>query len=353
MTVNTLELISQAEQTHTLTRRELAELLRLNDAAPLLAAADRVRQKMVGDEVYLRGLIEFSNYCKNDCMYCGIRRSNLQARRYRLTPEEILTLAQKAAGYGYKTVVLQSGEDVWFTADKMADIIRQIKKMGLAVTLSLGEKTREEYALYRQAGADRYLLRIETTDKALYEKLDPQMCWENRVRCLYDLKDLGYEVGSGSLVGLPGQTVESLAEDLLFFKQLPVDMAGIGPFIPHPQTPLCRERADGHFELALKMMALMRLLLPDINIPATTAMETLHPRGRLLALESGANVVMPNVTEGEARILYELYPGKICTGDTPEKCRSCIQAKIESIGRTVRMSYGFHGEYLKNKRRIK
>lgn len=349
MTGTPLELISQAEQAHTLTRVELVELLRLEDAAPLFAAADRVRKKMVGDEVYLRGLIEFSNYCKNDCMYCGIRHSNKHARRYRLSPQEIVSLAEKATGYGYKTVVLQSGEDLWFTADKMAELIRQIKKMGLAVTLSLGEKTREEYALYRQAGADRYLLRIETTDKALYEKLDPQMSWENRARCLTDLKELGYEVGSGSLVGLPGQTVESLADDLLFFKKLPVDMAGIGPFIPHPQTPLCHERADGHFELALKMTALMRLLLPDINIPATTAMETLHPRGRLLALQSGANVVMPNVTEGEARKMYELYPGKICTGDTPGKCRSCIQAKIESIDRTVRMSYGFHGEYLKNK----
>lgn len=321
----------------------------MQDPAPLFAAADRVRRQFVGDEVYLRALIEFSNYCKNDCLYCGIRRSNAQASRYRLTPEEILQTAQKAVGYGYKTVVLQSGEDAWFDTDKMCHIIRGIKKSGVAVTLSVGEKTREEYAAYRRAGADRYLLRIETTDKALYERLDPGMSWENRVRCLHDLKELGYEVGSGSLVGLPGQTLESLADDLLFFKNLPVDMAGIGPFIPHPQTPLSGETAAGHFELSLKMMAVMRLLLPDINIPATTAMETLHPQGRLLALKCGANVVMPNATEGAVRAKYELYPGKICTADTPEKCRGCIQRKIESIGRTVGNSYGFHGDYLKEK----
>ena len=175
------------------------------------------------------------------------------------------------------------------------------------------------------------------------------MSWDNRARCLYDLKELGYEVGSGSLVGLPGQTLESLADDLLFFKNLPVDMAGIGPFIPHPQTPLAAETAQGHFELSLKMMAVMRLLLPDINIPATTAMETLHPQGRLLALQCGANVVMPNATEGAARVKYELYPGKICTGEAPEQCRACIKNKIESIGRTVNFSYGFHGDYLKEK----
>ena len=169
------------------------------------------------------------------------------------------------------------------------------------------------------------------------------------MRCLYDLKELGYEVGSGSLVGLPGQTLESLADDLLFFQKLPVDMAGIGPFIPHPQTPLANETADGHFELSLKMMAIMRLLLPDINIPATTAMETLHPNGRMLALQSGANVVMPNVTETIYRAKYELYPNKACTGDSAEKCRNCIEAKIESIGRFVSNGQGFHGDFLKGK----
>lgn len=291
------KLITQAEQTHRLTREELITLLTDPQADTLLfAAADRVRKANVGDGVYLRGLIEFSNYCKNNCCYCGIRRDNFHAERYRLTPQEILQTARLAQTLGYKTVVLQSGEDPWFTADKMCEIIRQIKQLGLVITLSIGEKTREEYAAYRQAGAQRYLLRIETTDINLYEKLDPGMRWHQRAKCLQDLKELGYEVGSGSLVGLPGQTAESLADDLLFFKQIPVDMAGIGPFIPHPQTPLKGESTAGHFTLSLKMMALMRLILPDINIPATTAMETLHPQGRIIALQSGANVVMPNVT---------------------------------------------------------
>lgn len=342
-------LLQKAEQTHAITKTEIVALLKEQEPFLLFAAADRVRKKYVGDGVYLRGLIEFSNYCKNDCLYCGIRKSNVQAQRYRLSSQQIVTMAQKAAGYGYKTVVLQSGEDLYFTADKMAEIIRQIKQLGLVITLSIGEKSREEYALYKKAGADRFLLRIETTDKELYEKLDPGMSFENRVRCLHDLKDLGYEVGSGSLVGLPGQTVESLADDLLFFKSLPVDMAGIGPFIPHPHTPLNNEKADGHFEMSLKMMALMRLLLPDINIPATTAMETLHSQGRLLALQCGANVVMPNVTEGDYRKKYELYPGKICVGEHPEQCRVCIESKIQSIGRHVSNRPGFHGDFLKGK----
>lgn len=340
-------LIHKAEQTHILTPDELTALLACAQAKPLLEAANRVRRKYVGDGVHLRGLIEFSSFCKNDCLYCGIRRSNSHAQRYRLTPTQILETAKKAVAYGYKTVVLQSGEDAWFGVDTLCAILREIKKLDVAITLSIGEKSREEYAAYRKAGADRYLLRIETTDKTLYEKLDPGMSFENRVRCLHNLKELGYEVGSGSLVGLPGQTLESLAQDLLFFRNLPVDMAGIGPFIPHPHTPLAQEKTNGHFELSLKMMALMRLLLPDINIPATTAMETLHPQGRLLALQSGANVVMPNVTETNYRKQYELYPGKICTGDSPEKCRGCIEAKIESIGRFVDPGYGFHGEYLK------
>ncbi len=340
-------LLQKAQHTHALTREEIGTLLTAPDMHPLLSAADQVRKHYVGDGVYLRGLIEFSSYCKNDCMYCGLRRSNLHAQRYRLTAEQIITTARHATELGYKTVVLQSGEDVSFSTDTLCHIIREIKKLDVALTLSIGEKTREEYAAYKQAGADRYLLRIETTDSKLYEKLDPHMSFNNRVRCLTDLKDLGYEVGSGSLVGLPGQTVESLADDLLFFKQLPVDMAGIGPFIPHPHTPLGGEKPDGHFELSLKMMALMRLLLPDINIPATTAMETLHPQGRLLALQSGANVVMPNVTDTTYRKQYELYPGKICTGDDAAHCRGCLTRKIESIGRFVSPGKGFHGEFLR------
>ena len=348
-TISMQTLLQKAQKNHILTREEIVALFSCAHPRPLYEAANQVRRQFVGDGVYLRGLIEFSSYCKNDCMYCGLRRSNTQARRYRLSAEQIIHTAHQAVQLGYKTVVLQSGEDLAFDTDNMCQIIREIKKLDVAITLSIGEKTREEYAAYKQAGADRYLLRIETTDKNLYEKLDPHMSFENRVRCLYDLKELGYEVGSGSLVGLPGQTLGSLAEDLLFFKQLPVDMAGIGPFIPHPHTPLKNETTEGHFELSLKMMALMRLLLPDINIPATTAMETLHPQGRLLALQCGANVVMPNVTDITYRKHYELYPGKICTGEDAAKCRGCVQAKIESIGRFVSPGKGFHGDYLKGR----
>jgi len=269
-----------------------------------------------------------------------LRRDNTVIERYRLAPETILDFARKAKSYGYQTVVLQSGEDLYYTVDKFVSVIREIKKLDLAITLSIGEKSREEYAAYKKAGADRYLLRIETTDRELYRRLDPGMNWENRARCLMDLKSLGYELGSGSLVGLPGQTIESLADDILFFKEIDADMIGIGPFIPNGDTPLKYE-AGGTFNLSVKVMALVRLLLRNINIPATTAMETLHPQGRILALQRGANVVMPNVTEGDYRRLYALYPGKICINDTPAHCRGCITGKIVGIGRFVSTDYGF------------
>lgn len=338
--------IAKAIETHNLDKEELVYLLKSKDdlEEELLHAADSVREKYVGNEVHLRGLIEFSNICKNNCCYCGIRRDNKNAVRYRLQPEEIISLASQAKDYGFKTIVMQSGEDLFFTTEKMQYIISAIKKMDMAVTLSIGEKTFEEYKAYREAGADRYLLRIETTDKDLYHRLDPGMSWEIRRQCLLDLRELGYEVGSGSMVGLPGQSIESVADDILFFKKLNLDMAGIGPFIPHKDTPLAD--AEGRaFKLSLKTMALTRLLLPDINIPATTAMEALHPQGRLIALQSGANVVMPNVTESEYRKYYELYPGKTGINDTPLHCRTDIGLKIQSIGRTVSQGYGFRGDY--------
>lgn len=338
-------ILAKAEQTHQLTEAELVRLLTDPDAAvPLYAAADRVRQKYVGDQVELRGLIEFSNICKQNCLYCGLRRDNRQIPRYRLDGETILEFGRRAAELGYKTLVMQSGEDEAFSPERLAPVLTELKKLGVALTLSIGEKSREEYAALRAAGADRYLLRIETTDKALYEKLDPGMSWDNRVRCLRDLKELGYEVGTGSLVGLPGQTVESMARDVLFFQELDADMVGIGPFIPNPDTPLAS--ADGGtFDLACRMMALTRLLLPDANIPATTAMETLQPDGRMLALQRGANVVMPNVTDTDYRKMYMLYPGKICLNDAPADCRSCVTDKIMGIGRTVSQNQGFRRKH--------
>lgn len=307
----------------------------------LLREADKVRHDNVGDEVHLRGLIEFSNICRNNCLYCGIRRDNKLLQRYRMSEDELIETARRGAELGFKTIVMQSGEDMYYDTGRMCRIIETIKKFDVAVTLSLGERKYEEYKDFRNAGADRYLMRIETTDKDLYHRLDPAMSWQHRYECLLMLKELGYELGSGSMVGLPGQSVESIADDLLFMQKLEVDMAGIGPFIPHQQTPL-KDTAGGTLDLALRTMALMRIILPDINIPATTAMESLHPQGRIKALQSGANVVMPNITEGEYRKLYELYPGKICVNDTPAHCRSCIGLKIMSIGRTIGQSYGSH-----------
>ncbi len=325
-----------------LSKNEIVRLLADEQNEPaLLKRADRIRKKYVGDAIHLRGLIEFSNICRNNCLYCGIRRGNGKVARYRMKEDELIETARRAAALGFKTVVMQSGEDMYYTQEKMCRIIEAIKKFDVAVTLSIGERSYGDYKAFREAGADRYLMRIETTDKDLYHRLDPGMSWQHRYECLLMIKELGYELGSGIMVGLPGQSLESIAADLMFLRRLGVDMAGIGPFIPHPETPLAGE-PGGSLHLALRTMAIMRLLLPDINIPATTAMESLHPDGRMMALLGGANVVMPNVTEGEYRKLYELYPGKICVNDTPVHCRSCISRKILSIGRTIGTGYGSH-----------
>ena len=328
-------LIEKAERTHRLSQEELAALLADAGAEEeLAAAADRVRHAFVGDEVHLRGLIEFSSYCRQNCLYCGLRRDNGKAERFRLTQSEIVALAEKAKAYGYFTVVMQSGEDSWFTAERLAEIVRAVKRLGLTVTLSVGERGKEEYRILREAGADRFLLRIETTDRAIYDALDPGMSLENRFRCLADLKELGYEVGTGCLIGLPGQTTETLARDILFFQELDADMVGVGPLVPNGDTPLGNE-PPGDMRLVRRVVAAIRLLLPEANIPATTAMETLKPNAREWILRSGANVVMPNVTEGEARQKYALYPGKACVADTPEECRACMEGRIRAIGRTV------------------
>lgn len=322
-------------------KQEIIEILRDDSKNEwLFSLANRIRRENVGDEVHLRGLIEFSNICKSTCKYCGLRCENKNIERYRIQPEDIIFYAQKAVDMGYKTIVLQSGEDKFFSKDVMCEIIKEIKKLDVALTLSIGERSFEEYKAFRDSGADRYLIRIETTDRNLYSQMHPNMDFDNRVRCLKDLKSLGFETGTGCLVGLPGQTVESLADDILFFKEIGADMVGIGPFIAHPDTPL-KDCSNGDFMIALKVMALTRILLPDINIPATTAMETLNPNGRIIALQSGANVVMPNVTTKEFRKKYEIYPGKICVNENPDKCRGCIEAKIKSIGRSISRDYGF------------
>lgn len=334
-------LIKKAEQTHRLSKDEIVYLLKTEAAQQsLIDAANRVRHCFVGDEVHLRALIEFSNRCQCNCMYCGLRRDNKQIERYHLSLKEIVDFASYAKTIGYKTIVLQSGESGCIAPDEFAAILRAIKAMDLAITLSIGEKSYEEYKLYRDAGADRYLLRIETTDKALYAQLHPQMSFDNRRRCLRDLKSLGYEVGTGCLIGLPNQRIDSLADDILFFQSIDADMLGIGPFIPNQDTPLS-DAAGGSLDLTLRFIALLRLLMPDINIPATTALETLAPGARWLALAAGANVVMPNVTQGDYRSKYALYPGKALVQDTPEQYKAFIAEKISGAGRTISSGYGY------------
>ena len=337
------ELIAKAAATRSLSRGELIELLSDDDCnEALFAAADDVRRRYVGDGIHLRALIEFSNICRNNCCYCGLRRDNRNIKRYRIDADTIFNLAEYAArNMGLKTIVLQSGEDMFFDRDKLCDIIRRIKTLDVALTLSIGEKTAAEYKDYKTAGADRFLLRIETTDRDLYHRLDPGMSWQNRRRCLADIAAAGLEVGSGVMVGLPGQTTESLADDILFFREINADMIGIGPFIPHPDTPL-KDAAGGTLEMSLKVMALTRLLLPDINIPATTAMETLAPDGQTKALQAGANVIMPNVTLTQYRRHYELYPGKSTTNYTPDESLKVLRDKITGINRFVATDKGFH-----------
>lgn len=322
-------------------KNEVIEILKDNSQNDwLFSLADKIRKENVGDEVHLRGLIEFSNICKRTCKYCGLRCENKDIDRYRIEPDDIIFYAQKAVDMGYKTIVLQSGEDEYYSRELLCKIIKGIKTLDVALTLSIGERCFDDYKAFKDCGADRYLIRIETTDKELYKKMHPYMSFENRVRCLKDLGKLGYEVGTGCLVGLPGQTIESLANDILFFKEINADMVGIGPFIAHPHTPL-KDCLNGDFTLALKVMALTRILLKNINIPATTAMETLNPNGRIIALQSGANVVMPNVTTTEYRAKYEIYPNKICINENPSQCYNCVSGKIRSIGRSVSTGYGF------------
>lgn len=333
------KLIDKAKIEHTLSKSEIVEILKDNSINDyLFITADEIRKNYKGDAVYLRALIEFSNICHCDCKYCGIRRDNKNISRYRLEKKEILQLANYAVQSGYKTIVLQSGEDIFFTAEYLAEIIKGIKQNDIAVTLSIGERTFDEYKILKEAGADRFLLRIETTDENLYAQMHPQMSLENRKQCLFNLKQLGYETGTGSLVGLPGQTPESLADDILFYKKLNADMIGIGPLIVHPETPL-KDEKNGDLILAIKVLALTRLLLPDINIPATTAMETLHPQGRILALQAGANVIMPNITFEQYKKSYEIYPNKVSVN------YESLKTELAKIGRSISCKKGFRGNH--------
>ena len=337
-------LLEKAYLTNDLTKEEITYLLENithSDREVLYSYALKTKRARYGDKVYMRGLIEFSNICRQDCLYCGIRASNAKVERYRLTLDEILGCCDQGYELGYRTFVLQSGEDLWFTEEILVALIHEIKKRypEVAITLSIGERSVETYQSLFTAGADRFLMRHETASKELYEKLHPTMHFDDRRASLSALKDLGYQVGAGFMVGLPGQTSADLAEDLRYLKEFQPDMIGIGPFIPHSETPLGAEKG-GTLEATLVMVALARLLIPESLIPATTALGTLHPQGRELTLKAGANVVMPIITPTSVRKQYALYENKICGDDQPEDCRYCIERRIQAAGFEVDLGRG-------------
>lgn len=308
----------------------------------LFEQARAIRHEYYGHDVYIRGLIEFTNYCKNDCFYCGIRRGNQHANRYRLSKEQILGCCKAGHELGFRTFVLQGGEDGYYTDEILVDIVRSIRTQfpDCAITLSLGERSFESYQLLFQAGADRYLLRHETFDSAHYGRLHPeQLTAANRQQCLWDLKEIGYQVGTGFMVGSPYQTPENLADDMLFLKELNPQMVGIGPFIPHHDTPFAQNE-PGTLELTLFMLGLIRLMLPKVLLPSTTALGTIDPKGREKGILAGANVVMPNLSPTEVRKDYLLYDNKICTGDEAAECRKCLERRMESIGYHVAVARG-------------
>lgn len=338
------DLIDKLYKENYLDEVELLDLLNNiteQDKEYLRSKAHDIRMRIYGNRVFMRGLIEFTNYCKNNCVYCGIRALNKNADRYRLDLDEILECCREGYRLGYRTFVLQGGEDDFYSDEKLVEIVRRIKDefKDCAITLSIGEKSYESYKRYYDAGADRYLLRHETASEELYKKLHPNMSFENRRQCLFNLKEIGYQVGAGFMVGLPGETNEDYVKDLMFLKKLQPHMVGIGPFIPQKDTPLGKE-IGGTVETTVLMLSLVRLLLPEVLLPSTTALGTIDPLGREKGLKSGANVVMPNLSPQGVREKYALYDNKICTGDEAAHCRNCIERRINSAGFTVDMGRG-------------
>lgn len=339
------ELIQKLKETQTLTKDEWISLIQ--NRSPMLSdylfeEARRIRKLHYGNDIHIRGLIEFTNYCKNDCFYCGIRKSNQNATRYRLNKEEILSCCKTGYQLGFRTFVLQGGEDGYFTDERLVDIISAIKSQysDCAVTLSVGEKSYDSYQAFYHAGADRYLLRHETYNSNHYQKLHPDnLSAGHRQQCLYDLKKIGYQVGTGFMVGSPYQTAEHLAEDMLFIKKLNPQMVGIGPFIPHHDTPFAKE-VGGTLELTLFMLGLLRLMLPKVLLPATTALGTIAPDGREHGIMAGANVVMPNLSPESVRENYLLYDNKLCTGDEAAESLNNLKEKMKKIGYQITVSRG-------------
>ena len=330
-------LIDRLSKEHTLSLAEYRQLIEgySKETADYAASlAEAVRKEIYGNAVYIRGLIEISNICKNNCLYCGIRGGNRDCERYRLTKEDILSCCEYGYEMGFRTFVMQGGEDLYYTDAVMCDIVRSIKALypDCAVTLSLGERSKESYQALYNAGADRYLLRHETADKEHYEKLHPkELSFDERMRCLQDLKEIGYQVGCGFMVGSPYQKAEHLAKDLKFIEEFSPDMCGIGPFIPHNKTPFKDEPA-GSFEMTLYLLSLLRLIKPNLLLPSTTALGTIHPYGREMGIKAGANVVMPNLSPKEKRKNYELYNNKLNTGAESAQGKDGLIERMKTIG---------------------
>ena len=333
-------LVDKLEAQNRLNREEWIQLI--EGRTPKLAQyifekARKIRQAYYGTDVYIRGLIEFTNYCKNDCYYCGIRRSNSRAHRYRLSEEQILRCCHQGYTLGFRTFVLQGGEDGYFTDERMVGLVREIHKNypDCAITLSIGERSYDSYLALFEAGADRYLLRHETWDEEHYRLLHPPaLSAKHRQQCLWDLKKIGYQIGTGYMVGSPFQTAGNLADDMLFLEKLNPQMVGIGPFIPHHDTPF-KDQAAGTLELTLYMLGLIRLMLPKVLLPATTALGTIDEKGRELGILAGANVVMPNLSPENVRKDYLLYDNKICTGSEAAECRIDLENRMHAIGYQV------------------
>ena len=333
-------LVDKLEAQNRLNREEWIQLI--EGRTPKLAQyifekARKIRQAYYGTDVYIRGLIEFTNYCKNDCYYCGIRRSNSKAHRYRLSEEQILRCCHQGYTLGFRTFVLQGGEDGYFTDERIVSLVKEIRKNypDCAITLSIGERSYDSYLALFEAGADRYLLRHETWDEKHYRLLHPPaLSAKHRQQCLWDLKKIGYQVGTGYMVGSPFQTAQNLADDMLFLEELNPQMVGIGPFIPHHDTPF-KDQAAGTLELTLYMLGLIRLMLPKVLLPATTALGTIDEKGRELGILAGANVVMPNLSPENVRKDYLLYDNKICTGSEAAECRMDLENRMHAIGYQV------------------
>lgn len=345
--MNTTLLIEQLQENQVLSREEytfLIENCTQKDRELLADKAREVRESYYGKDVYIRGLIEFTNYCKNNCYYCGIRCENSHAKRYRLTKEEILECVEEGYLLGFRTFVLQGGEDFSYTTENIGELVSTIKKRhaDCAVTLSVGERDREVYQYWYDCGADRYLLRHETATKEHYEKLHPEsLSFEHRLECLETLKDIGYQVGAGFMVGSPYQTAMHLAEDMLFLKKLDPHMVGIGPFIAQKDSPFATY-ASGTLEQTLLMLSLLRLTLPKVLLPSTTALGTIHPEGREFGILAGANVVMPNLSPLSVREKYQLYDNKICTGEESAQSLSSLKKRMDAIDYQIVSARGDH-----------